>query len=197
MNLFDIFLLAVGLSMDSFAASVSAGAGRKHFSVRYTLRVALTLAVFQAAMPVVGWFAGSHFKNLIVSIDHWIAFALLGFLGGKMIWSHLRTERPAEDDAAQTTKQQCPAARWDTRTLLVVALATSIDALAAGVSLAFLDMRIVLTAMVVFAVTLLFSWTGMAAGVRFGLYLNRWAELAGGAILIGIGTKILVEHLLA
>ena len=191
MTVFEIFLLAIGLSMDSFAVSVSGGAVMKRFSLRKALKIALLLAVFQAVMPVAGWAAGEHFKSLIESIDHWIAFGLLGVLGIKMIWE---SAQEGEGDAA-LCKCGENVSSWSTRTLLCVALATSIDALAVGVSFAFLSIRIVLAAAIVFAVTLLSSLAGICVGIRFGMQLNRWAGIAGGIILIGIGTKILIEHL--
>ena len=97
MTAVELLLLALGLSMDSFAASVSGGVAMKRFSMARALKIALTLAAFQAAMPVIGWIAGEHFKSLIESLDHWIAFALLGFLGGKMIWESLREGHASKD----------------------------------------------------------------------------------------------------
>lgn len=198
MTAIELLLLALGLSMDSFAASVSGGVAMKRFSMVRALKIALTLAAFQAAMPVIGWIAGEHFKSLIESLDHWIAFALLGFLGGKMIWESLR-EGHAPKDTCPCPKapEEDTAHPWSTRTTLCIALATSIDALAVGISFAFLNIRIVLATVIIFAVTLVSSLSGIGMGLRFGLRLNRWAGLCGGIILVGIGVKILVEHLLS
>lgn len=198
MTAIELLLLALGLSMDSFAASVSGGVAMKRFSMVRALKIALTLAAFQAAMPVIGWIAGEHFKSLIESLDHWIAFALLGFLGGKMIWESLREGRAPKDTCSCPKAPEGDTAHsWSTRTTLCIALATSIDALAVGISFAFLNIRIVLATVIIFAVTLASSLSGIGMGLRFGLRLNRWAGLSGGIILVGIGVKILVEHLLS
>lgn len=194
MNLFELFLLAVGLSMDSFAASVSIGADARRPAMRYMLKAAILLAVFQGGMPVAGWWAGAHFKTLIENTDHWIAFGVLVFLGGKMIRDNLprRANRETESPSREGRDK---AGHWGTRALICIALATSLDALAVGISLALLDIRIVRAATIIAGVTLLFSLAGMGIGVRFGRRCDRWAALAGGLILVGIGVKILVEHL--
>ena len=188
MTVIEIILLAIGLSMDSFAVSVTGGAVMNRFSASKALKIAFFLALFQGAMPVIGWAAGEHFKSLIESVDHWIAFALLAFLGGKMVWESFRPENTGCACGGQSVP-------WRTKTLVCIALATSIDALALGVSFAFLNIRIMLAASIIFAVTFLSSLAGIGTGLRFGKHLNRWAGLAGGIILVAIGTKILIEHL--
>lgn len=194
MSLLELFLLAAGLSMDSFAASVAIGADSRRPDIPYMLKAAMLLALFQGAMPVVGWWAGTHFKTVIESTDHWIAFGVLAFLGGKMIRDNLPRRKKGETEAPSCTCRQ-KAGQWTARALVCVALATSLDALAVGISLALLDIGIVKAATIIAGVTLLFSLAGMGVGVRFGRRSDRWASLAGGVILVGIGVKILTEHL--
>ena len=188
MSILEILLLAIGLSMDSFAVSVSGGTVMQKFSAAKAIKIALFLGVFQGLMPVIGWAAGEHFKSMIEEVDHWIAFGLLAFLGVKMILESLR-ENP-EGNPCGCGEGYRP---WRTRTLVCIALATSIDAF--GVSFAFLSISILTATAIIFAVTVLSSLAGIGVGLHFGRRLNRWAGIIGGVILIGIGVKILIEHL--
>ncbi|MCU0610208.1 MAG: manganese efflux pump MntP family protein [Candidatus Eisenbacteria bacterium] len=184
MDSLTILLTAVGLAMDAFAVSLSSGLTLRCPNCRNASRIAGAFGCFQAVMPVIGWYIGRGFKPLIEGVDHWVAFGLLGLVGIKMIVDalHPEHERYARDPL-------------DTRVLLVLALATSIDALAVGLSFAMLDGSIVLPVIIIGAVTFGMSFAGVMAGGRFGHLLGRRAEVVGGLILIGIGTRILVEHL--
>lgn len=196
MTAVELLLLALGLSMDSFAASVSGGVAMKRFSMARALKIALTLAAFQAAMPVIGWIAGEHFKSLIESLDHWIAFALLGFLGGKMIWESLREGHASKDTCSCPKAPEGDTAHpWSTRTTLCIALATSIDALAVGVTFAFLGVDILPAVCFIGCTTFVLSAVGVKAGSAFGARFQSRAELFGGVVLIAMGVKILLEHL--
>ena len=198
MTFFELFLIGIGLSMDAFAVSICKGLSMQKIDKKYTLCIGLFFGGFQALMPLTGYLLGSRFSGYIERFDHWIAFALLGFLGGKMIWESLREGHASKDTCSCPKAPEGDTAHpWSTRTTLCIALATSIDALAVGISFAFLNIRIVLATVIIFAVTLASSLSGIGMGLRFGLRLNRWAGLCGGIILVGIGVKILVEHLLA
>ena len=183
MTAVELLLLALGLSMDSFAASVSGGVAMKRFSMARALKIALTLAAFQAAMPVIGWIAGEHFKSLIESLDHWIAFVLLAFIGFNMI-------REARSDEENESND-----RFDFKTMLPLAVATSIDALAVGVTFAFLRVNIVPAVSFIGCITFLLSAIGLKAGNIIGAKNRSRAEFAGGLVLILMGIKILLEHL--
>jgi len=183
-------LMALGLSMDAFAVSVSNGICIPEMKVRYALRAALAFGLFQFFMPIVGWALGGAFREHIEHIDHWIAFGLLAFVGGKMIFEALRIEAP--DCALDKSK-----GILHLGTLLVLAVATSIDALAVGLSLSVLGRPILGPALLIGVVTFLVSFMGCEFGRRIGARFERWAELAGGVVLIGIGVKILLEHVFA
>ena len=183
MRFYEIVLIAVGLAMDAFAVSVCKGLKMSKVDYKYTFIIALFFGVFQAAMPIIGWFAGKQFEAYITSVDHWIAFILLGFLGGKMIYESFREE--------ETTISS-----FSTKTLLTLGVATSIDALAVGVSMAFLKTSIYFPAFIIGFVTFSLSLIGVICGYRFGKIKGINVELFGGIILIGIGIKILIEHLM-
>ena len=219
MSIAELIILAIGLSMDSFAVSLGSGALMKRRIAERALKTAVFLASFQAAMPIIGWIAGEKFKSLIESWDHWIAFGVLLVLGGKMIADTFFTKNEKEnkvcdcyDDIASTkndvnrtgkadTTEEgknvktscCP---WKTRNLIGLSLATSIDALAVGVSFSMLDMDMTAPTAIIFTVTFIFSVLGIIIGHRFGRNMSRWASLCGGAVLIVIGCRILAEHLL-
>ena len=182
MDFFSVFLIAVGLSMDSLAVSVSGGIFMKPFRWSETMRLAFTMGFFQGGMTLLGWLLGVSFSSYIVAYDHWLAFTLLAFLGGKMIYESLREE---ENSFASLS----------TRTLLTLGLATSIDALAVGVSAAFLKVSIYFPAFFIGCTTFVLSLLGVCCGYRFGKIKRINVELLGGMILIAIGVKILVEHL--
>lgn len=183
MGIVELFLLAVGLSMDAFAVAVCKGLALKKVSFPQMALVGLWFGGFQALMPMIGYFVGVQFKDAITSIDHWIAFALLAVIGGNMIREAVSgEEEPA--DASLTFKKMLP-----------LAMATSIDALAVGVSFAFLSVHIGIAASFIGVVTFLLSAAGVKVGSLFGAKYKNRAELAGGIILILLGVKILLEHL--
>lgn len=187
MGLAGLFIMAVGLAADAFAASVCKGLCMPRVRWGQALVIAALFGGFQALMPVIGWLLGVSFAQAIEPVDHWIAFALLALIGGKMIWDAVH-EQPEE--------VICPAElKIDMRELLVLAIATSIDALAAGVSLAFLGVDIVEAAAVIGLITFVLSLAGVVIGSRFGARFERGAAIVGGIILILLGTKILLEHL--
>jgi putative Mn2+ efflux pump MntP len=184
MDLFPILMLAVGLAADAFAVSVAEGVAIHKVTRSHVLRVSIYFGAFQALMPIIGWLAGSSLADLIQPVDHWVAFGLLGFLGGKMIADSLTGFETGE------VRQPSRGAR-----LLVLAIATSLDALAVGVTLGILHSNIWAPAVIIGVVTGVLCAIGMDMGDRIGSRLGRRAELAGGVILVGIGLKILVEQL--
>ena len=183
MGIILILLIAVGLAMDSLAVSISGGIVMRPFCMRQALRLAFTMGIFQGGMTLLGWLMGVSFSSYITAFDHWIAFILLGFLGGKMIYESFREE--------ETTISS-----FSTKTLLTLGVATSIDALAVGVSMAFLKTSIYFPAFIIGFVTFSLSLIGVISGYRFGKIKGINVELFGGIILIIIGIKILVEHLM-
>ena len=183
MGFLELFLIGVGLSMDAFAVSVCRGLSMERMRWRQGGIIALLFGGFQAAMPLAGWALGRQFERYIVSVDHWIAFGLLGYIGGKMIW-----------DAFHEGADTCPAG-FDLKELLMLAVATSIDALAVGVTYAFLQVSILPAVAFIGIVTFLLSAIGVKAGNVFGAKYQSRAEIFGGIILILMGAKILLEHL--
>lgn len=186
----EIWLLAVGLAMDCFAVSIASGIILKRTQLRPMLVMAFFFGLFQAAMPLAGWMAATTFSHLIESVDHWIAFAILAFLGGRMVMESFKDEE---------CKHEYDPTRL--KVVLALAVATSIDALAVGVSFACLGVKRVSDILypigIIGFVSFVLSLTGLLFGIRFGCGLARRlrAELFGGIILILIGTKILIEHL--
>lgn len=191
MSILTLIVTAIGLSADAFAVSVGRAMKWRHFAWKPALALALTFGAFQALMPVLGWALGSAFADAIVEVDHWIAFGLLAMIGGKMIWESVRELRSDDDDEAEGVTVP----RIGIGALLLLGLATSIDALAVGVSLALLGVSIVLAAVVIGVITGGISLLGVALGQRAGHRLSGSAELIGGAVLIAIGVKILIDHL--
>ena len=185
MSFIELFILAVGLSMDAFAVAVCAGLTMKTLNIRKALIIALYFGVFQAVMPLIGYLVATLFADKIVAYDHWIAFALLCFLGAKMIVGSFKKEDNPDDSETSVSPSQ----------MLPLALATSIDALAVGVSLAFLRVSIVPAVSFIGIVTFALSFVGVKIGNVFGKRFKSKAELAGGIILVLIGLKILLEHL--
>lgn len=183
MSIFELFLLAVGLSMDAFAVSVCKGLSVKTLKPKHALLAGLYFGGFQALMPVIGYFAGSYFADIISSYDHWIVFILLLLIGGNMIKEALDKEEENLNDS------------FDFKTMLLLAIATSIDALAVGVSFAFLKVNIVYAAAFIGVITFILSAAGIKIGNIFGTRYRAKAELAGGIILILIGLKVLLEHM--
>jgi putative Mn2+ efflux pump MntP len=183
MHLITATFLAFGLAMDAFAVSISSGITITNPRIENALKIAVFFGAFQAFMPVVGWLAGLGLRELISQVDHWIAFGLLCLIGCRMIYesTKVRSERKILNPLSLGV-------------LLVLSIATSIDALAAGVSLAFLKISILVPVIVIGAVTLILSFVGVFVGDRSGHFFENKAEFVGGLVLIGIGTKILIEH---
>lgn len=188
----EIIFISVGLAMDCLAVSIAGGAGtgRSGFStpvrqkVFNALRVGVFFGTFQALMPLIGWYIGSGFKNLIEKVDHWVAFGLLCAIGIKMIYEAIKSR-------GEKRKINLTALL----PLLILSIATSIDALAVGISFSLLDIPLYLSIAIIGVFTFLFSVSGYLIGNRIGRMLKNNVEIAGGIILIGIGIKILIEHL--
>lgn len=181
MNIFDILFIGAGLSMDAFAVSVCKGLATKKMDIRKALICGLYFGVFQALMPLIGYLLGSNFQNVVSSIDHWIAFVLLGIIGINMI---------KEAKVCEAVNNS-----MDVKTMVTLAIATSIDTLAIGVTFAFLKVKIVSAISIIGAITFVCCVTGFKLGSIFGEKLKAKAEIIGGTVLILIGTKILIEHL--
>ena len=185
---FTLLLMGVGLSMDAFAVSICKGLSMRKVNKKQCLVIGLFFGGFQALMPFIGWVLGSQFEQYITSIDHWIAFILLGFIGGKMVVEAIREK----DDAVEVGKMDPP---LDLKEMFILAIATSIDALAVGITFAFLQVPIVEAISIIGITTFVISVIGVYVGNFFGNRYKKKAELAGGMILILIGLKILLEHL--
>ena len=183
MSLFSLFVIAVGLSMDACAVAICKGLAMQKASMKNSMIVGLWFGGFQALMPAIGYILGSQFEQYIVSIDHWIAFLLLCFIGGNMIKEALSKEEE-EASASLAVKE-----------MFLLAVATSIDALAVGVTFAFLQVQIVPAVLFIGVITFVLSTLGVKIGNIFGCRFKSKAELAGGIILIVMGVKILLEHL--
>jgi len=187
MGWLSLLALAVALAMDAFAVAIVTGLTLKPLTRRHIFRLAFHFGLFQALMPIIGWAAGTAVHKYIAAFDHWVAFALLAFVGGKMVWEALHGEK---DDNAPSD----PTTGWQ---LLLLSVATSIDALAVGLSLAMIDSPIVVPAVVIGLVAAAFTASGMVLGRRIGTIWGKRVEVFGGLILIGIGVKIVLEHLFA
>ena len=189
MNLLTTILLALGMSVDAFAAALARGAGSLHYTWRQTVKTALIFGIVETITPLIGWLVGSMTQKFIAEYDHWLAFGLLLALGLKMIWGALHDD---DDEAAAADKN-----RTDTTLLLTVitAIATSIDSMVVGVGLAFLDANIWLTALAIGTSTTIMAAIGLRLGRLLGQKIGSRAEMAGGVVLIGSGTFILLEHL--
>ncbi len=184
MGLLELFLLAVGLSMDAFAVSVCKGLSTQKLQVKHYLIIGAWFGGFQALMPLIGYFLGSTFEKYITSVDHWVAFVLLALIGGNM----LREGFSKEEENVNPS--------FSFKTMIVLAVATSIDALAVGITFALLpDVNIVAAVSFIGATTFILSAIGLKVGNIFGTKYKSKAEIAGGIILILIGLKILLEHL--
>ena len=183
MGLLELFILAVGLSMDAFAVSVCKGLAMPKISIRKTVIVGLWFGGFQAMMPALGYLLGYQFRDKITAIDHWIAFILLVVIGANMIKEACSGECEEENESL------------DIKTMFLLAVATSIDALAVGVTFAFLQISIIPAVSLIGVITFVFSAVGIKIGSIFGTKYKSKAELAGGIVLILLGSKILIEHL--
>ena len=186
MQHFQIVFIAVGLAADAFAVSVSSGAIIEKLRLRHALRIAFFFGAFQAIMPWIGWKIGSLASDLIRAMDHWLAFVILSFIGGKMIYESFLLKEETEEEANPLNFS----------VLLSLAIATSIDALAVGVTFSFLDVSIYEPVLIIGAITFILSLAGTYIGEYFGHIFENRIEMAGGLILLGIGCKILIEHTL-
>ncbi len=185
MSLIELLLIAIGLSMDAFAVSVCKGLATKKVTSKHILLAGLWFGGFQALMPAIGYFLGSTFESYITTFDHWVAFILLAFIGGNMIFESLKKE---EADSCNDS--------FSPKTMFILAIATSIDALAVGITFALLpNVNIIAAVLFIGAITFILSGIGIKVGNIFGLKYKSKAEFAGGLILILIGLKILLEHL--
>lgn len=185
MGIGELILIAIGLSMDAFAVSVCKGLSMKKINYKHTIVIALSFGFFQAFMTFIGWFLGNQFEKYIVSFDHWITFILLGIIGGKMIFEALRKDKHEHKETNISIKE-----------LLMLSFATSIDALAIGITFSFLNANITLATILIGTITLFLSGVGVIIGNKFGSKHKSKAEFAGGIVLILIGIKILLEHIL-
>lgn len=183
MNLLSIALIGISLAMDAFAVSVTNGMAMKKVKVKEALRIAICFGIFQGIMPFLGWLIGTSFKDYITTIDHWIAFILLGVLGGKMIYESLKGDE--EDEVKELTL----------KVLILLAIATSIDALAVGITFAFLQVAVLEACILIACITFFICFAGVFLGNLCGGLFKNKAEIFGGAILIIIGFKILAEHM--
>lgn len=183
MSLFTLFITAVGLSMDAFAVAICKGLAIKKLSLKEAFIIGGWFGGFQALMPAIGFALGTSFEHYVTAVDHWIAFVLLGLIGVNMIKEALSKEENKANDSL------------DLKTMFLLAMATSIDALAVGVTYAFLQVRIVPAISLIGVITFVLSVTGVKIGNVFGLKYKSKAEILGGVILILMGLKILLEHL--
>lgn len=187
MGFFEVFMVGVGLSMDAFAAAICKGLSMRRATLKNVLTIGLFFGGFQALMPAIGYFLGKQFEEYIVSVDHWIAFVLLLFIGGKMIVDVFKEDDPESCDVYEN--------KLNLKEILLLAVATSIDALAVGISMAFLGVDIGPAALLIGVTTFVLASVGVIIGKKFGSKYKNKASVAGGLILIIIGTKILLEHL--
>ena len=185
MNLIEIILIAIGLSMDAFAVSITLGLSVKRPKLKEFLTPAIYFGFFQALMPLIGYFAGIYFAHKIQHVDHWVAFVLLGFIGGKMIKESFTKEEK------KTTKKP-----FQFKTMLLLAIATSIDALAVGITFAFFEINIFKAIIIIGLITFGISIIGIKIGNLFGTKFKSKAEFIGGVVLVLLGIKILIEHLI-
>ena len=183
MGVIEILLVAIGLAMDAFAVSVCKGLSMKKMSWNKAIIVGLYFGIFQGLMPVIGYFLGTAFQSLVTQIDHWIAFGLLVFIGSNML-----------KEAFAKNSENCND-KVDLKTMLVLAIATSIDALAIGITFAFLNVNLIIAVSIIGIITFAISVIGVKIGNKFGDKYERKAEAVGGLILIFMGVKILLEHL--
>ncbi|MHC4737530.1 MAG: manganese efflux pump MntP [Planctomycetota bacterium] len=184
MGLITIIIIAVGLAMDAFAVSIVSGIAYKRLEVKHALRIAVFFGGFQAFMPLIGYLAALSVKEYITGYDHWVAFGLLSAVGGKMIYESFKIKKTGENfDPGNIF------------VLLVLSVATSIDALAVGVTLSFITSSVIIAVAIIGLVTFVLSYIGVFIGGRFGHFFENKIEALGGLILIGLGVKILLEHL--
>ena len=185
MGTIELILLSVGLAMDAFAVAICKGLNMRRINYKNALILALFFGGFQALMPFIGWLLGKQFEQYITSVDHWIAFILLSIIGIQMIVEAFKKEDEKEEDAD----------KLDLKEYFMLAVATSIDALAVGISLAFLNVSLVKSISFIGIITFVLSFAGVFIGNKFGVRFKKKAEIAGGVILILIALKILLENL--
>jgi putative Mn2+ efflux pump MntP len=185
MSLITVVLIAIALSMDAFAVSISSGVTICKMHLRHALRIAAFFGGFQALMPVAGWSVGRLAADFITTFDHWVAFVLLSAIGGKMLWEALFDKKDDEERSDPL----------NIYILLTLAFATSIDAAAVGISLSFLKVDIIQPSIIIGIITFLISLAGVFIGCKFGDKFGSKVEVVGGLVLIGIGIKIVVEHM--
>lgn len=183
MGILEILLIAIGLAMDAFAVSICKGLSMKEMQWKKAIIIGLYFGIFQGGMPVIGYLLGTSFESLVTKIDHWIAFVLLVFIGLNMLKEGFSKEKEKLNDDISF------------KNMVVLAIATSIDALTVGITFAFLDVNIILSALIIGIVTFIACVIGVKIGNKFGDRYEQKAELAGGLILIVMGIKILLEHL--
>ena len=183
MSLLEIILIGIGLAMDAFAVSICKGLSMKKMNWKKAIIVGLYFGFFQGLMPVIGYFLGTNFESYITSIDHWIAFILLATIGINMLKEAFSKDCEDNNDSV------------DFKTMIILAIATSIDALAVGITFAFLKTNILISTIIIGILTFVISLIGVKLGNKFGDKYERKAEVVGGLILILIGVKILLEHL--
>lgn len=186
MGFIELFIIAIGLSMDAFAVSIGKGLSVRKIQFNHSLSVGLWFGGFQALMPIIGYFLGVSFTSLVASVDHWISFGLLGLIGANMIKESLSKDEEDEDISPDFSR----------RTMFIMAVATSIDALAIGVSFAFLGVNIWIASALIGIITCIISAFGLRIGNIFGSRHKSKAEFCGGLVLILMGIKILIEHLI-
>ena len=184
MGLFTIIIIAVGLAMDAFAVSIVSGAAYKQLKIKHAFRLAVFFGGFQALMPLIGSLAGLSIKQYIANYDHWVAFALLSAVGCKMIYESFKIK---PDD-----KNFDPSNIF---TLLILSIATSIDALTVGITLPLLALSLIKAVIIIGLITFLLSYIGVSVGRKFGHFFESKIEALGGLVLIALGAKILLEHL--
>lgn len=182
MGLWELFVIAVGLSMDAFAVAVCKGLSLQKIKIKYAVVAGVYFGGFQAIMPLIGYFLGSYFKNAIESVDHWVVFVLLALIGANMIKEAFGKEEKLN-------------ASFSVKTMLPLAVATSVDALAVGIGFAILEVNIFAAVSFIGVITFALSAVGIYVGNIFGMKYKSKAEFVGGIVLIGMGLKILLEHL--
>ena len=187
MDILTIVIIGIGLAMDCFAVALARGAKPGIDKVRLALMFALIFGLFQAGMTILGWAAGSLFIDIIAPYDHWVAFIILSVIGVKMVYEGLKEEHATESDAASFP---------GITSVLLLAVATSIDALAIGLGFAFLDIQIAIPSLIIGLISAIFAIAGVMMGTRLEKILGNKMEILGGIILIGIGIKIVLEHLM-
>jgi putative Mn2+ efflux pump MntP len=185
MSLPSIIIIAIGLGMDAFSVAIGIGAASQNISVGSAFRLSFHFGLFQSLMPVIGWFSGMTVAHSIAGFDHWVVFGLLSFVGGKMIVESFRS-----------VEKICKADPTRGFTLLILSVVTSIDALAVGLSFALLKINILYPCLIIGVVAFVMTMIGMVFGSKLGTFMGKYAGTIGGIILIGIGVKILMEHLL-